>query len=74
MLDSAQMSQDPEAVVRKATDFLGLPPRTDVEYPRYNKREYDPVDPGIRERFGHVFEESITRLREMLPEGTLSWL
>ena len=74
VLDSAQMSQDPEAVVRKATDFLGLPPRTDVEYPRYNKREYDPVDPAIRERFGHVFDESNARLREMLPEGTLSWL
>lgn len=47
---------------------------TGVDYPLYNKREYDPVDPGIRERWGHVFDESNERLRELLPEGTLSWL
>ncbi len=74
VLDSSQMSENPEAVVRKATDFLGLPPLTGVDYPLYNKREYDPVDPEIRERFGHVFDASNQALREMLPEGTLSWL
>lgn len=74
ILDSAALSEDPEGTVGRATEFLGLPPLAGVEYPRYNKREYDPVDPGIRDRWGHVFDESNERLRELLPEGTLSWL
>jgi len=74
VLDSALLSSNPEEAVRTATDFLGLPPITGFDYPRYNKREYDPVDPNIRERFGPAFEGSNARLREMLPEGTLSWL
>jgi len=53
---------------------LGLPPLTGVDYPRYNKREYDPVDPEIRAKFGSFFDESNERLREMLEPGTLSWL
>ncbi len=74
VVDNAALSSDPEATVRKATDFLGLPPLTGVDYPRYNKREYDPVDAGLRDRWGHVFEGSNQRLAELLPEGTLSWL
>lgn len=73
-LDSASLSEDPESTVREATDFLGLPPRTGVDYPRYNKREYDPVDPEVRARWGSVFDESNAQLRELLPPGTLSWL
>ena len=74
VLDSAALSEEPEATVRVATDFLGLPPLTGVDYPRYNKREYAPVDPALRTKFGPVFEESNARLREILPEGTISWL
>jgi len=74
VLDSAEMSSDPESTIRKATDFLGLPPLVDVEYPRYNKRDYDPVDPEIRARFDSYFAASNTRLRAMLEPGTLSWL
>lgn len=74
VLDSSAMSENAEATVRRATDFLGLPALTGVDYPRYNKREYDPVDPGVRERWGAVFEDSNAQLRELLPAGTLSWL
>ena len=74
VLDSAALSEDPEATVRQATDFLGLPPLTGVDYPRYNKREYDPIDPGIRERWGSVFTESNAELRGLLAPGTMSWL
>ncbi len=74
VLDSAALSERPEETVRVATDFLGLPPMSGVDYPLYNKREYDPVDPAIRATFGPVFEESNARLRELLPEGTISWL
>jgi len=74
VLDSAALSERPEETVRVATDFLGLPPMSGVDYPLYNKREYDPVDPEIRATYGSVFDASNARLRELLPEGTLSWL
>lgn len=74
VLDSAALSSDPESTVRKATDFLGLPPMAGVDYPLYNKREYDPVDPAIRAKYGPVFEESNAKLREMLEPDTISWL
>ncbi len=74
VLDSSEMSSNPEATVRKTTDFLGLPPLTGVDYPLYNKREYDPVDPDIRARFGPYFAASNARLRGLLEPGTLSWL
>jgi len=74
VLDSAALSENPEETVKTATDFLGLPSLRGVDYPRYNKREYDPVDPGIRERWGSSFDESNARLRTLLDDGTLSWL
>ncbi len=74
VLDSAALSERPEETVRVATDFLGLPPMSGVDYPLYNKREYDPVDPGIRAKFGPVFEESNARLRELLGPNAISWL
>ena len=74
VLDSSALSERPEETVRIATDFLGLPPMTGVDYPLYNKREYDPVDPDIRAKFGPAFEESNNRLRELLDPGTISWL
>ncbi|MFT7474050.1 MAG: hypothetical protein ACI81L_000966 [Verrucomicrobiales bacterium] len=74
VLDSSALSTDPKGTVRKATDFLGLPPLSDVDYPRYNKREYDLVDPEIRAKYGPVFDDSNARLRESLAPGTLSWL
>ncbi len=74
VLDSAALSAEPEETVRRATDFLGLPPLIGIDYPRYNKREYDPIDPGIRERWGSVFAESNAELRELLGGGVISWL
>lgn len=74
VLDSAALKSDPEATVRKATDFLGLPPMSGVDYPLYNKRDYDPVSTEVRDRYGSAFAESNERLREMLEPGTLSWL
>ncbi len=74
VLDNAALSADPEVTVRRATDFLCLPPLTGVDYPRYNKRQYDPVDEGVRKRWGGVFEESNAELATMLEPGTLSWL
>ena len=74
VLDSAKLKSEPEATVRLATDFLGLPPMSGVEYPLYNQRDHDPVSSNVREQFGAVFNESNTRLRELLEPGTLSWL
>lgn len=74
VLDSAALSERPEETVRTATDFLGLPPMSGVDYPLYNKREYDPVAPAIRAKFGPVFEESNNRLRELLGPDAISWL
>ena len=74
ILDSAKLKSETEATVRKATDFLGLPPLVGGSFPEYNKRVHDPVDESIREAYGHRFDESNQRLREMLEPGTLSWL
>ena len=74
VLDSAALSERPEETVRIATDFLGLPPMSGVDYPLYNKREYDPVAPEIRAKYGPMFDESNNRLREMLEPGSISWL
>lgn len=74
VLDSAALKAEPERTVRTATDFLGLPPLHGVDYPLYNQRTHDPVDPEIRARFGPAFDESNARLRELLEPGTLSWL
>lgn len=74
VLDSAALKADPESTVRTATDFLGLPPIEGVDYPLYNQRDYDPVDPEVRARYGPVFDASNERLRTLLEPGTLSWL
>lgn len=74
VLDTAALKSDPEGTVRKATDFLGLPPMSGVDYPLYNKRDHDPVSADVRVRFGAAFTESNERLRELLEPGTLSWL
>lgn len=73
VLDSAGLKRDPAAVVRQSTDFLGLDPVSGTGYPLYNQRERDPVDADLRARFGHRFEQSNARLRELFP-GQLSWL
>jgi len=73
VMDSAKLKSHPEETVRRATDFLGLKPMSGVDYPLYNQRDRDPVSPELRERYGHVFEESNARLRELVP-GEFSWL
>jgi hypothetical protein len=73
VLDSANLKSDPKGTVRRATDFLGLKPMSGVDYPLYNQRDRDPVSPELRERYGHVFEESNARLAKLLP-GEFSWL
>ena len=74
VLDSTALRSDPQSTVRKATDFLGLPPIANGEYPLYNQRAHDPIDPGIRARYGPMFEASNARLRELLEPRTPSWL
>lgn len=74
VLDSAKLRAEPEATVRRATEFLGLPPIIGGEYPKYNQRDHDPVDAELRARYGPVFEESNEQLRSMLEPGDLSWL
>ena len=74
VLDSAKLQSEPEATVRQATDFLGLPPIVGGAYPQYNKRSHDGVDEAIRTKYGPRFDESNERLRELLEPGTLTWL
>ena len=74
VLDSAKLQSEPEATVRRATDFLGLPPLVGGEYPQYNKRSHDGVDEAIRAKYGPRFDESNAKLREILEPGTLTWL
>ena len=72
VLDSAALKECPAAAIRQATDFLGLDPIDGAEYPLYNQRDRDPVDPELRARFGPLFDDSNARLRELVP-GRLSW-
>jgi hypothetical protein len=73
VMDSAKLKSHPEETVRRATDFLGLKPMSGVDYPLYNQRDRDPVSPELRERYGHVFEESNARLAELVPDE-FTWL
>jgi hypothetical protein len=74
VLDSDALKSHPESTVRSATEFLGLPPMSGVDYPLYNQRVHDPVSTDTRLSWGQVFDESNARLRELLDPGTLSWL
>lgn len=74
VLDSAMLKSDPESSVRRVTEFLGLPAIAGGDYPLYNQRERDPVSPELRERYGHLFDESNEQLRQLLLPGELSWL
>jgi len=73
VIDSTALKTDPGRTVREATDFLGLDPITDADYPLYNQRDHDPVDADLRARYGPRFDESNARLRELFP-GRFSWL
>ena len=73
VLDSSGLKADPAATVARTFEFLGLPPKHDMEFPIYNARQRDPVSPELRARFGSVFAESNEQLRTMVP-NTLSWL
>ncbi len=65
VLDQRQLLAEPEKTVRRAFDFLGIPPVEDGEYPTYNKREYDKGDAEVRDKLAKKFVGSNQRLADL---------
>ncbi len=65
VLDQRLLLAEPEKTVRRAFDFLGLPPLDGAEYPTYNKRDYDRGDTTLRAELAERFSSSNQRLAEL---------
>lgn len=66
ILSSQKLFDDPDATVRRVTDFLDLPPMQ-IEAPEpYNEASYEAMDPDVRERLEAEFEPHDRRLAKLL--------
>ncbi len=65
VVSSADLNERPADVVAEAVAFLGLDPMPEIDYPRYNKREYDKGDAAIRSQLAEAFADSNARVAEM---------
>ena len=65
VVSSADLNERPADVVAETVAFLGLDPMPDIEYPRYNKREYDKGDAAIRSRLADAFADSNARVADL---------
>ncbi len=65
VLDQRLLLSEPEKTVRRAFDFLGIPPLVDGEYPTYNKRDYDKGDAEVRATLAEKFIDANERLAEL---------
>lgn len=65
VLDQRLLLNEPEKTVRRAFDFLGIPPVENAEFPTYNKREYDKGDAEVRATLAAKFAESNEQLRAL---------
>ena len=66
ILKAADLRADPAATVRKALDFLELPPSEFDFAESYNTRQYPPLNPATRNRLVEYFEPHNRRLYDFL--------
>lgn len=72
ILFSQELFEDPNATVRRVTDFLDLPPM-EIEAPEpYNKGSYEGMDPSLRDRLEAEFEPHDRRLSKLM-DRELPW-
>ncbi len=64
--------QDPAAVLRRAFEFLQVPPWEPSEYRKFNEGGYPPMNPATRQRLVEYFEPHNRRLYELLGKD-LHW-
>jgi hypothetical protein len=72
VIASEEFYADPPAVVRRVTDFLGLPHRKLDSYPRRMSLRYPAMPDDLRERLVETFREPNRRLYELL-DRDLGW-
>lgn len=66
LLRTEDLQRDPEATLGRVTDLLGLDPVPPAEYPVYNERRYDDVDPELVAELRERFAESEARVTELI--------
>jgi sulfotransferase family protein len=72
VLPSDDLGSDPARAHAQVLEFLGASPQRLDSYPRVYEREYEPMEPGTRERLAAEFEEPNRRLYELLGRD-LGW-
>ncbi|MEP6893327.1 MAG: sulfotransferase domain-containing protein, partial [Gaiellaceae bacterium] len=66
IVTSEELLADPADVVARISVFLGVSEWRDTSYPLRGVREYDPIDPAMRERLARSFDDDNRRLAEFL--------
>ena len=66
VVTSEELLSDPAGVVARISAFLGIGEWRDHSYPLRGVREYEPVDPAMRVRLAHSFDDDNRRLAEFL--------
>ena len=66
LLRTVDLESDPAAVVDATLDFLGVPVRADIRFPRFNVRAYDPMDHDIEKRLREEFTPTDAAISDRL--------
>jgi hypothetical protein len=65
-LRTTDLEHDPSATVARALDFLGVPLSASFNFPRFNARAYDAMDPEIEAMLRHEFTNTDAAMAERL--------
>ncbi len=68
LLRTEDLQREPEPTLGRVTDFLGVDRLPVADYPKYNERSYDEVDPGIVAALRERFAASEARVAELAAE------
>ncbi|MBU0641424.1 MAG: sulfotransferase family protein, partial [Planctomycetes bacterium] len=64
ILKTADLEREPQAVLDRVTDFVGLPHFDFGEFTRFNPGKYAPLDDKLRARLDSYFAPHNQRLRD----------
>ena len=73
VLTTGELATQPEEVMERIADFLGVQPWRAGQYRLRGVQGEEPLDPELRERLARTFAEPNARL-EVLLERTLDWI
>ncbi|MGI9601685.1 MAG: sulfotransferase domain-containing protein [Acidimicrobiales bacterium] len=66
LLRTEDLQSEPEQTLRRVTDFLGVDPPPTADYPKYNERSYEDVDPELVDELRKGFAASEARVAELI--------